>query len=155
MYTPPPWLRNCGVCETPKSNIEQGKNVYYAHVFLAKSPIFKNELPFLSFVFGYLPSREQVFHNYTIIMVSKFLYLLTSTLALLFSFCVKALSNSNNAALNRFSTRTENTSEGRLLTAARVTSRFKARGVSEMLSYNQKLHYIEGLYSTGSSNGPS
>ena len=44
----------------------------------------------------------------------------------------------------RFAPRAEHSLQGRQLTAARMTSRIRSRDIVDILTYEQRLHYVDG-----------
>ena len=69
-----------------------------------------------------------------------------SILTLLFALGADTRSKAESGALTNFATRVENMPVGRQLTAARKTSQLKTRDISEILTYEQDLHYIDCTY---------
>lgn len=81
-------------------------------------------------------------------MQLKRLCLLMPAFVSLFSFCAHANPNHNPGAPVGYEPRAGNRPAGRHLTAARTVSGLKSRGIAEMLTHEQDLHYIDGVYSS-------
>lgn len=83
-------------------------------------------------------------------MQFKRLCLFMPTFLCLLNLGAHAIPNHNLGAPMGYEPRAGNIPAGRRLTAARMVSRLKPRGLGEMLTHEQDLHYIDGAYSASS-----